>query len=102
LAILEFVLKKKFEVFTSQSGKEALEMMSCNSTIDHVISDFYMPEMNGIEFIISAKKLFPNVNYHILTGFQENEEILAALHSDLIKNYFEKPFNTDQILNAIS
>lgn len=101
LAILKHVLKRKFEVITCKSGPDALEAMATHQFTD-VISDFHMPEMNGIEFIQKARENFPNVNYHILSGYHDNKEITKALKKNIIKNYFEKPFNKKEIIRAVS
>ncbi len=61
-----------------------------------------MPNMNGIEFIINAKQKYPKMSFFIFTGFEINDEIQEALDSKLILRYFRKPFNMDEIYNALS
>ena len=101
LAILKHVLKKQFEVVTCQSGMNALEIMN-NKHFTDVISDYHMPEMNGIEFINQAKQKHPHVSFHILSGYHDNEDIQTALKEKTIQNFFEKPFNKNQIISAVS
>lgn len=56
LQLFATVFKKKFNVITAESGLEGLEKLDKNKDICIVISDMRMPEMNGIEFINTAKK----------------------------------------------
>ena len=50
--------------------KEALDYLK-NNTPDLVISDFLMPEMNGLEFLSEVKKLYPDVSKILLTGYAD-------------------------------
>jgi two-component system, response regulator, stage 0 sporulation protein F len=101
LLVFERVFSKNFEVITSLSGTEGLEKLHSNSKIRVVISDMKMPQMNGIEFISQAKKIFPEIAYFILTGYEITEEIAFALNNKLIVKYFRKPFNVKEIETAI-
>jgi len=101
ILLFELNFKRKFNVLTATSGSGGLEKMASNPEIKVVISDMKMPEMNGIEFIKLAKQQYPLVAYYILTGFDMTEEIESALKSQLIKRYFNKPFNMTEICNAI-
>ncbi len=102
LAILTYILRKDHKVYTSTSATDALKLMEKITDIDHVISDFHMPGMNGIEFIKLAKKNYPKIIFHILTGFHKNQDVLSALKNKLIENYLEKPFNKEDIFKALS
>jgi two-component system, response regulator, stage 0 sporulation protein F len=89
--------KDKFHVLTAGSGFEGLTVLKSTPETHVVISDMKMPGMNGIEFIMRAKRDFPDVYYFILTGFDITEEIADALKEGLIQKYFRKPFNLKQI-----
>ncbi len=49
LKLLEFILKKEYNVITAVNGKDALEKVQLTKP-SLIISDIMMPEMNGIEF----------------------------------------------------
>jgi response regulator RpfG family c-di-GMP phosphodiesterase len=94
--------KKKFNIITAKSGKEALEKLDVhNDSIIVVISDMRMPIMSGIEFIQKAKTIYSNIHYYILTGFDYNEEVEAALKNNTIQKFFTKPFNASEIEETI-
>ena len=102
LDLFELAFKNSFDILTADSGAEGLIVMSKNDNIQVVISDMKMPEMNGIEFIKKAKKIYDNISFLILTGFDINEEIKESLNSGLIKGYFQKPMNKVEITTAIN
>jgi len=60
-----------------------------------------MPIMTGIEFIKKAKEKYSTIKFYILTGYDITDEIRVALESKLILKYFRKPFNFNEIDNAI-
>ena len=101
-----FIFEKNFEgdypVLVASSGPEALDILKeKNDTIIVVISDFKMPDMNGIEFIRLAQQNYEHIYYFILTGFGENEQIKKALDEKVVYHCFNKPFKRDQIETKI-
>lgn len=101
LTVFELNFRKKFKVIVAESGEEGLVKLEGNKDIIVVISDMKMPGMNGIEFIKKAKVDFLNIAYFILTGFDITNEISEALNDNLIQKYFRKPFNVNEISDAI-
>ena len=102
LMLFEINFKEKFNVIIADSGSGGLRILEKLPDITIVISDMKMPGMNGIEFIKKAKKLYPNVVYFILTGFEITNEISSALKNKLINDYFKKPFNMREIEASIN
>ena len=49
------------------NGKEALELMA-ESHFDVVLSDLFMPEMDGFEFLQRARALYPRTKVIMLSG----------------------------------
>ncbi len=102
LFIFERLFEKKFNIVTAPSAKDALSILGKSDTpIDILISDMRMPVMNGIELINKAKHQHPDIMYYILTGFEFNTDIEEAFESKLIKNYFKKPINVQEIETSI-
>ena len=102
LFIFERTFEEKYNVLTAMSAKLGLAKLEEHATqIIVVISDMRMPVMNGIEFIKIAKEKYKNIAYFILTGFDYNDEIQEALKSKLIHKFFTKPFDINEIDDAI-
>ena len=47
--------KGNYEVMTANNGKEALNLLKKNK-IDLVISDIRMPDINGLDLLVTIKK----------------------------------------------
>ena len=77
--------------------KEALDYLKDN-TPDLVISDFLMPEMNGLEFLSEVKKLYPDVSKILLTGYADKENAIRAINEVGLYRYIEKPWNNDDLI----
>ncbi|MFO7368948.1 MAG: response regulator [Bacteroidales bacterium] len=101
LKLFAINFRNKFEVITSESPYEGIDILKSNSKIGVVISDMKMPGMNGVEFIRQARKEFPNLVYFILTGFDITDEISSALSEGVISKYFRKPFNIKEVEASI-
>lgn len=65
---------------------------------DLVISDFLMPQMNGLEFLLKVKELYPEVSKIILTGYADKENAINAINEVGIYKYLEKPWSNDDLL----
>mgnify|MGYP004539909663 FL=1 len=79
------------------SPKEALAFLTENQP-DLVISDFLMPEMNGLEFLSEVKKLYPEVSKILLTGYADKENAIKAINEIGLYRYIEKPWNNDDLI----
>jgi len=101
LELFEIIFEDKFQILTAESGYDGLTILRSNHEISVVISDMKMPGMNGIEFIKIARKEFPDILFFILTGFEITNEIAEALNDKTIDRYFRKPFDMDEIEEAI-
>lgn len=81
------------------SPVEALEYLKLDKP-DVIISDFMMPEMNGIDFLSEAKKMYPDISMILLTGYADKENAIRAINEVGLYKYIEKPWdNEDLILN---
>jgi two-component system, response regulator, stage 0 sporulation protein F len=101
LILFKANLEDKYDVLTAENGFEGLKFISENSDLKVVVSDMKMPNMNGIEFIKKAVSISPRIHYYILTGFEITDEIQEALDVGLIRRYFRKPFNMNDISSEI-
>lgn len=79
------------------SPKDALDFLAENKP-DLIISDFIMPEMNGLEFLREAKKLYPEVSMMLLTGYADKENAIKAINEVGLYKYIEKPWDNDDLL----
>ena len=69
-----------------------------NNQPDLVISDFIMPDMNGLEFLKKVKELYPEVSLILLTGYADKENAIRAINEVGLYKYIEKPWDNDDLL----
>lgn len=101
LSSLKRLLRKAaYEVFTANGGATALELMRTHS-IDLIISDMRMPEMNGAELLTQVAQDYPETVRLLLTGYSDIESTIAAVNHGKIHQYIKKPWNNDEILLTI-
>ena len=96
LEIAETILKRKYEITTAKSGKEALEKLLKGGIIPHLILlDIKMPNMDGWETFnrlkaISFLKDIPIAFLTILDGKSEKDHARKIGASDFITKPYEK------------
>jgi DNA-binding NtrC family response regulator len=90
-------LETEYEVKVFTSPKEALKYIEQND-IELVVSDYLMPEMDGISFLTEVRKLRPEVPRIILTGYADKENAIKAINDVGLFQYIEKPWDNDDIL----
>ena len=89
-------LETDYEVLTFSSPLRALKSIR-ESQIDLVISDYLMPEMTGIEFLLEVKKLQPYATRILLTGYADKENAIRAINEVNLYQYIEKPWSNDDL-----
>ncbi|MFH0967155.1 MAG: PAS domain S-box protein, partial [Methanobacteriota archaeon] len=69
-----------FNIYTCTSAESGLDYLS-EHTVDAIISDYSMPDMNGIEFLKVIRQQYPEMPFIILTGDDSKETAIDALNS---------------------
>ena len=90
-------LETDYTVKTFTSAKKALDYISKND-VDLVVSDYLMPEMDGISFLSKVREVKPEVPRIILTGYADKENAIKAINDVGLFQYIEKPWNNDDLL----
>ncbi|MDH4219846.1 MAG: response regulator [Candidatus Aminicenantes bacterium] len=90
-------LETDYKVETFLLAQEALEFIKIRR-VDLVISDYLMPEMDGIKFLAKVREIKPQVPRIILTGYADKENAIKAINTVGLFYYIEKPWNNDDLL----
>ncbi|TCV89650.1 HD domain-containing phosphohydrolase [Sulfurirhabdus autotrophica] len=85
-----------YRIFTAESGAEGLEIMERDS-VDLVVSDMRMPEMNGAQFLEKVREKWPDTVRILLTGYAEMEATIDAINKGQIYRYISKPWEDNDI-----
>ncbi len=69
-----------FTVTTSQSASEAIRFLE-RKKFDVIISDYQMPVMNGIQFLVEVRSRFGPIPFILFTGRGREEVVIQAINS---------------------
>jgi len=88
-------LSGEFAVKTADTGTKALEILK-HGSVDLVISDLLMPEMDGISLTKNIKEQGIDIPIIVTTGFASVERAVQSMQAGAA-DFITKPFNFDQI-----
>lgn len=91
---------KDYSTTTANSGPEGL-IQALSSTFDIVISDYRMPEMDGIQFLEKFMALQPDAIRIIVTGYADLEAAQSAINTLGVFRFINKPWNNIEIIHAV-
>jgi len=101
LLLFELMFSEKYNIMYSSNPIIALDLVK-NNPVKVVISDYNMPEMNGLELLEILKKDFPAITRIMLTANTDYElEMEAKIRCDLFE-FFTKPINMNKIEKTIN
>lgn len=89
-------LETDYDVHTFNSAKKAMAHLE-QSSVDLVISDYLMPEMDGITFLAKVRDLHPEAPRIILTGYADKENAIKGINEVGLYQYIEKPWDNDEL-----
>ena len=82
------ILSKKYQVLTSESGHEGLDLLS--NQIYCVVLDVKMKKMNGFETFPKLKEKCPDVLIIFYTAFQSEHDLREVINKFKPEGYVEK------------
>jgi len=89
------------EVECFSSPAEAIERAR-HEPFDLFVSDYRMPEMDGIEFLKAVKELQPDAARLILSGYADLNALIRAVNEVGIDRFIAKPWNDYELMSAIA
>lgn len=89
----------EYQILQAADGREALALLE-KHTVDLVLTDVMMPEIDGLELLRRIKEKTPNQVVVIMTGFADREVILQALKANA-DDFVTKPINLLQLRTVL-
>lgn len=99
LSFLRNKLREKFNVAVARNGLEALDRLNSLSSLDLIISDVMMSDMDGLEFCkaVNSVQRHSHIPFIFLSAKSSAEDKLAGLNLGAVA-YIEKPFRIEELL----
>jgi two-component system, chemotaxis family, chemotaxis protein CheY len=90
------------ELVEADDGSDAIAKLS-STAVDFVITDWNMPNMNGLELTQSLRKhpQFQAIPILMITTRGMKEDVLAAMNAR-VNNYIVKPFTAEVLREKIN
>src|ERR1700744_4648221 len=101
LRAIERDLKKhyddRYRVLRADSGHVALDLLrrlkQRNDAVALLLVDHRMPEMNGVEMLQEAIKLYPHAKRTLLTAYADTDAAIKAINDVQLNHYLLKPWD---------
>lgn len=94
--VFRIAFKRRYTIFTAQSGEEALEIMKDND-IHVIVADHRMPGMTGIELLSQVGDLYPKVYRIVISEYVNDAIIREAMKAYDFTGSMGKPWNGDEL-----
>ncbi len=87
-----FLEDAPFQVYTAESAVQGLEIIE-KVPISMVVSDYKMPNIDGLEFLKTVKTRFPDIRRAIGTGYMDELTSTRSIDDSTVSTFFPKPWN---------
>jgi DNA-binding NtrC family response regulator len=102
LAVLVRVLRKDgYDVVAVPTPHEALAVLA-SRPVAVMVSDYEMPEMDGVELSVRARALSPETTRVMVTGRRTVDTALAGINIGEVFRFLHKPFEPDALRREVA
>jgi len=102
LRAMEFQFKKDgFEVLKATNGKEGQKFLSQNDDIAVLVTDIYMPMMNGLELITYVRQTMRSDIPIIVVSMVNLEDNILQVFELGASSYLAKPFKLEELSSSV-
>ena len=93
----------RFQVFEACNGREGLQVLNANPDIRLIITDYEMPEMDGIRFVRAVRARHPKEEMAIIgISSHELESLSARFLKSGANDFLTKPFSSEEFYCRVS
>ena len=102
LLVHKKMLEGHSHVITATNANDALELIKKDSSIAVIVSDQYMPEMNGIELLQVVRSIAPTMVRIMITGFADLDVAMQAVNMGNVFRFLMKPCCQEDLVLAVA
>jgi CheY-like chemotaxis protein len=96
ITLADILEAKGFKVYAAMSGAEALKILG-EHTIDILLTDVRMPDMNGVMLYREVRKTHPGLSAYLMTAYAADDIIQQGMKEG-IKTVLTKPLDIDLVV----
>lgn len=96
LTSMKMLFRREYQVFTCNSGAEALDLLK-QQKVDVIVSDQRMPKMTGIELLRGVRDIQPQAIRLLLTGYADLNAIIGSINEGEIFRFVSKPWSNEDL-----
>jgi len=89
-----------YEVVTGQDARSALQVLKARE-VDVVITDLNMPGVRGLSLLAIIRDHFPEVVRIVLTGYADQDALLAASNEVGAFRFYTKPWSRRELMEGL-
>ena len=89
-----------FDVYTADSAREGLRVLD-ETPADFIITDFLMPQMDGVALLEAARRIKPDVKVILMSGHVDADGAMAESARDAYA-VLHKPFDFRALMDLLS
>lgn len=93
--------RRRYEIDCAEGGREGLDKLANGSDYAVVISDMRMPEMDGVEFLATVARKYPDPTRIMLTGNADQNTAVDAVNRGHVFSFLNKPCAPEDLSRAI-
>jgi len=101
LQAFERQLRKRFSIRTAESAQEALKILEVDGPCAVIVSDMWMPGMDGIKLLTQVKNLYPNTVQIMLTAHTDQKTAIDAVNCGQIFKFLTKPIGPEALTSLL-
>lgn len=89
-----------YTCLSAADGFGALQLIK-DKSIDVLITDVHMPNMDGLQLLLETKKSSPDTHSIVITAYSETDNAIKSLHMGA-SGYLIKPLDFDDVIQRVN
>jgi DNA-binding NtrC family response regulator len=98
--VVKLLCGSGYQVIAVQTGEAALAVLKNDIRIDLIISEYQIPDMDGIAFVASVKTIFPGLPVILVTACSSIESYIKSLSLGVFE-YMNKPIMAHELRRVV-